>query len=242
MNMLDWVHSIVYADREEKYEKLQNTNIELSQELFKKEGEVVDLKIDITFLKDEIARLKKLFEDGWSNPYNWKNYTGSFNSITGLRIPFNTFLTPQDKELKALVMKQRWHKVTISEAAQRIQEYLYKNVRYVYDHENNWHPNYAEYFQTASFTWQAKQGDCDDFAILFCTLMHILGYGDRVICEAGTVKGATGKLFNHCYNRVLISGQWEVFDAEAGQTRKVKNEYPEMKDAWFKFNYYGVFS
>ena len=178
---------------------------------------------------------------GWNNPYGWFNYTGNFETISGLSIPANTTITPNDRELKSIISIRKLKGTTIEETADNIEYFINCTIKYIYDFKNTWHPNFIEFFQPAAFTYASKLGDCDDFAILFQTMMHICGYGSESYVDISTVTWHTDEVIGHAYNRVLIENKWVVYDANAG-SEKVNCTYPNKEDNWFHFNYYGTFT
>lgn len=234
----EWIFQTFYVDKLQEIEKLNHELNVLNNEYKVLNNNNLDLLTEIIVLNEELEKQNQLFDQGWDNPYGWKTYSGSFQTITGTKVPANSTLTPQDKKLKALALKLRGK--DIRETAVNIEKYLHRYISYVYDQQNDYHPGFVEYFQTASLTWAIKKGDCDDYAILFATLMHILGYGDKVVVKCGKVIGSDDKPYGHAYNAVLIDNKWEIFDAQAGPSIKPKVTYKNT-NLYFWFNYWGVY-
>lgn len=234
----EWIFQTLYPKKVTEIINLNTLNDTLAMEYSTLQKDYRKQELVINALNSKVTEQRQILDQGWNNPYGWNNYNGSFQTITGVQMPANSTITPQDKTLRALASKLRGQ--DILESAEKIEKYLHRYVRYVYDHQNNFHPDYVEFFQTASFTWAIRKGDCDDFAILFATLMHILGYGDQVVVRCGEVTWHNGDVFGHAYNSVLVNGLWKVFDSQAGPTNKGKVVYRYDK-TYFFFNYYGVF-
>ena len=191
----------------------------------------------------ENDRLKKSVSDKWTNPYNWILYTGTFKTINKgsmkADVPANCYITPFDRLLRKTALKLRC--TNISDTAKSIEKWIFGYLRYIHDDINDWHPDYIEYFQMASLTYRIRKADCDDYAILFQTLMHILGHGDRCIVCCGKITGIDGLEYGHAYNRVYINNEWKVFDSQSGAQNKLKVTYPNLLDSWFWFNYWNVY-
>jgi predicted transglutaminase-like cysteine proteinase len=131
----------------------------------------------------------------------------------------------------------------IYETALNIEKWLNKYITYYFDQDNNFHKGYVEWWQQASLTFAMNKGDCDDYAIVFQTMMHQLGYGKETITCAGSCDFSAFKqgMVGHAYNMVMVNNEWLVFDACNGLINRNKIKYPELKDTWFFMNYYNVF-
>lgn len=199
-------------------------------------------------LQDEITYWHSYYRPKveWDNPYGWNKYLGSYMVINGANSasfsPITT-LSINDPDIKTAIARYGLKKDNIKETADAIEAFLNKNLTYVYDQDNNFHKGYIEWWQQASLTWSIREADCDDYAILFQTMMHICGYGDKSVAAASlkdNVIWYNEKPLGHAYNYVLINNEWVVYDANAGP-RKKEVKYPELKDTSFWFNYWNVF-
>jgi len=193
-----------------------------------------EVKTKLSIIQELQKKLDSVIK--WDNPYNWKKYTGSFTTIDGLSIPANTFIDDEDADIKRLARNMTLG--SVEEDANKAESYYHRKIAYYYDFKNPWHPDYVEVFQTASFTFRSKKGDCEDMAILFQSHMHNLSYGDKVITCTGMVEWHNGEEIGHCWNKVLIDDEWVDYDVNAGSKKK-DVVYPELKDCWFWFNKYG---
>jgi len=211
----------------------KNQVLKLGEEIIRLEKELNSKLNIISSQQEELELATK-----WDNHYKWKKYMGSFETISGLRIPPNTFIDANNKDIKKLARGMSTGDIRAD--AIKTETYYNRRTNYYFDHQNSWHPSYIEYFQTASFTFASKKGDCDDFAILFASHMHCLGHGDKVIVCCGVVTGVDGEEYGHAWNKVLIDGVWTDYDSQAGVHRK-NIVYPKLEDCWFWFNYYDNF-
>ena len=175
----------------------------------------------------------------WSNPENWNKYVGNYQIITGLQFPANTCIIINDRTIKQQAVRLLGN--DIKETADNVEKWVYDYVVYYSDDRNNFHLGFIEWWQQASMTFAEKKGDCDDKALLFHSIMHVLGYGDKIVTCAGTCKFPGQGDVGHAFNKVKIGQNWIVYDAT---NQPVKNQitYPEFKDMWFWCNYWDVYS
>jgi len=242
MSISRFIHGMFFSGYEEEYQRIR-IKLEEERVLCKEQVERnVELQDEVASSELKIKSLEELFLDGWVNIYSWRIYDGNFQTITGAKVPPNTFITSNDREIKKAIIKYALKKDNVYDTAKVVQDFIYKYVGYVYDHQNQWHPDYIEFFQTASFTWQVRLGDCDDFAILFNTIMHICGYGDLVVSCCGLITGSDGNDYGHAFNMVRHEDNWVVFDSQIGERNKSKITYPTLEECWFFFNSWGSYT
>lgn len=204
-----------------------------------------------TDYQDVLEELRKEKEKNtpWLNPYGWKKYlradygTILWNGLN-LDVPPNSNITPQSRDIQREISKRMLKKESLLGTAEAVQDWIYRNIKYVGESDSNLHKGALEYFQPASVTFNSETGDCDDMAILFNTMMHICGYGKEVITAVDRKTRTlwwNGQKIGHAYNYVLLDGDWIVFDANAGpKQREVK--YPTMKELSYWFNYWGHYN
>lgn len=234
-----WQPTLDNYNSEIKSLEKSNKNLQLS---LKNHLEIQELlQDDIEELQLEIEELEN---DGWFNPYGWNNYTGKYYNLGNHNIPPNGFIIINDKNI--VQQAQKLKGADILETAKNIERWLYSNIIYTSDNANKLYNGQIEVFIPANITLATKRGDCEDYANLFQSMMHILGCGkESVVCIAKNVKHLvkwyTGEYIGHGWNKVLIDGEWVDFDGNAGARNKKKCEYPKMKNCTYFYNYYGVF-
>lgn len=209
-----------------------------------RQKELLDnLTLEVSYWIGKYKESERLRNNEWLNPYNWDVVNIKWNTISGLDIPPNTMITPTDKTIKQVVMKLKGK--DIKESADNVKKWINQNISYCYDEKNDFHPHYIEWYQPASFTFSCRKGDCEDMSILFQTMMHQLGYGDKSVCAVANnaehlVKWFNGDYFGHCYNLVLIGKEWVVYDANSGDMQS-KCVYPDNKYVAYVFNLWGMY-
>lgn len=108
---------------------------------------------------------------------------------------------PQIKELeKSIIGWPRWFFLC---------NWVALNIKYQYD--VNVH-GVSEYWQLPSETLQLRTGDCEDFAILLCSLYRATGYDENSVFVVVGPTNDLGKAFYgeawHAWVRINIGGVW----------------------------------
>lgn len=89
--------------------------------------------------------------------------------------------------------------------ARAIYEAVRRNVRFTRDVRG------METLQTAPETIRRRQGDCDDFTVLLCSLLESLGHKTRIV-TVGTDE-EDPETFTHVYPEVFLAHKWVAVDA-----------------------------
>lgn len=193
-----------------------------------------NLKMENVLLSDRIRRKT------WDNPYGWNSYVPDYETRDGLKVPPNIFITPNDKKIKEALIRSNIHKYGYKEIIWKLEEWVYNKVRYKRD--LNQKGEVIEDWRTASEIFVSKADDCDGYAILYQTCMHILGYGKKcvVITNGAEFPNYVG---GHAYNKVLIDEEWVIVDPTnpskfRDETWKYDIKYSNLN--WF-FNYWGTY-
>jgi hypothetical protein len=254
-NMSNFFYNFLYGAKDKQIAELKATcssNLNLISELERQnndkgiqiinlKGVVSELNADIAKLNQEVNSIllqKSIYDvkqPEWTTLLNPFPYF----TIDGLRIRPNVLCNPNSVELKRVVYSVGLKKPTLKETADAVEKWINARIKYVQDVDNQLHLGMAEEYQNSEYTFIYGKGDCDDYSILFYTVMMMLGYGNEVIGEAGDVK-IDGSELGHMYNRVLIDGDWKIYDSCIIQKEKLC-KYPDKKDAWFAWNYAGTY-
>ena len=71
----------------------------------------------------------------------------------------------------------------------------------------------TNYFQTPSETLKRKEGDCEDFAILFVSAAKSIGISARVVM--GSIQGPKDpKPIDHTWSEIYYKGKWRIVDPD----------------------------
>lgn len=92
-----------------------------------------------------------------------------------------------------------------------IRDWVAYNIDYVAD-EEQWGVN--DYWQTPEETLSLRTGDCEDFAILLCTLLRAYGINDNQVYVA---LGVDAEGYGHAFliENWYIEGQWRAIEPQA---------------------------
>ncbi|MFP3880157.1 MAG: transglutaminase-like cysteine peptidase [Dehalococcoidia bacterium] len=93
-----------------------------------------------------------------------------------------------------------------------IRDWVAANVQYKSD-EEQW--GVDEYWQTPDETLSLQSGDCEDFAILLCTLLRVYGLGEEQIYVA---IGVDDEGYGHAFliENWYLDGEWRALEPQAG--------------------------
>jgi hypothetical protein len=143
---------------------------------------------------------------------------GKVVEIKGLsRQPFGQpeqmkqYITPNDPEVKAAVNEILGQQLKAFSDFETLRDWVSRHVSYKSD--QNVH-GVSEYWQLPSETLRLRTGDCEDFAILLCSLLRAYGISaDQVYVAAGVSGDGT-------YHAYLVErwyqGVWRVTEPQCG--------------------------
>lgn len=171
---------------------------------------------------------------------NWELYNPKYKCYDDLIIPPNTLITINDVDIKLELYKNNFHKLEFEELIWILEKWINNFITYksdidLWDRDERWMP--------ASYTFKKRQGDCEDYSILYQTCMHILGYGDKCVVIVNKVDFGKSFKGGHAYNKVLINDKWVIVDPTNPKNERSDDwEYdiPHEKLNWF-FNYWGTY-
>lgn len=143
--------------------------------------------------------------------------------MSGLNLDVRALITTNDFFLEDLIREQDLKGSNDDDTMIRIQRWIVKNIRYVGDDKNQ---GVLEHWQFPFETLTSRIGDCEDMAILLCTLGIVAGvpnYKLRVV--AGWVKpDVNAELGGHGYC---------VYLRESGKTEEEKNQWVVLDGCYF---------
>lgn len=243
VSIKQFIYETFYQDKIKELELLELDYIKIETSLKTLAIKYNDMKLDSDNKDIEISKLKQLFNQGWTNPYNWTNYTGKYSNFGNLGIPPNGMIIINDKNIKQQALRLKGN--DIKTTADNIKNWINKHIYYTRDMDNSLFNGGREYFIPANITYYSRHDDCEGYATLFQSMMHILGYGDKcVVCIAKNINSlvtwVNGEKIGHGWNKVLIDDVWVDYDANAGIYQD-KCIYPALDKCTYWFNYYNVF-
>jgi len=100
----------------------------------------------------------------------------------------------------------------IQDGFDAIRDWVAANIEYKTD-EEQW--GVDEYWQTAEETLSLYSGDCEDFAILLCTLLRAYGIDEEQIYVA---VGVDNEGYGHAFliENWYLDGEWRALEPQAG--------------------------
>lgn len=160
-------------------------------------------------------------------------------SINGLKDQINNyeklkkydmtvFITPDSQNIKSFS-----NEIITSDPVQ-IYKFVRDEIKYVEDYLT--YDYRFEYWQFPEETLRLRTGDCEDQAILLCTLFRAKGYGPD---DVKVVFGLTSANTGHAWVELFYEGNWVVFDPTSSANEYIeKTRYYSLINA----NYKGSFN
>ncbi|HOC77726.1 MAG TPA: transglutaminase-like domain-containing protein [Methanofastidiosum sp.] len=138
------------------------------------------------------------------------------------------FITPDNEKVLSLAENMN------NNDPVEIYEFVRDKIKYVEDYTT--HDFRFEYWQLPEETINLGTGDCEDQAILLCTLFRSKGYSsDDVKVAFGLTSGTNG----HAWVELFYNGDWVVFDPTSNSNSYVeKTRYYSLVN----INYKGSFN
>jgi hypothetical protein len=121
-----------------------------------------------------------------------------------LTFPFShvkRFIQPNDPLVQGALKDIYQNKLFFGSDLRAIRNWVATNIEFKSDLEKSWlncllrNLNPFEYWQYPQETIKSKSGDCEDFAILLCSLLRASGYSSEEVFVALGKKGITGHAF-----------------------------------------------
>ena len=138
-------------------------------------------------------------------------------------------------------MNKGWVGLPLEKVAIKVRAFVNRWVTYVSDKPMIGYDDW----RSASYTFRAKKGDCDNKAILFQTIMEILGFKNQCVCYADGVSDMNGNEFGHLYNLIFMNDVWVVVDPTISLDEFTKTVYGLGPDKFpglqFLFNSKGTY-
>lgn len=134
------------------------------------------------------------------------------------------FIKPDDEKVKLLAESINTDDPVV------IYEFVRDKIKYVEDYTT--HEFRFEYWQFPEETINLGTGDCEDQAILLCTLLRAEGYSSEDVKVAfGLTSGTNG----HAWVELFYDGDWVVFDPTSNASNYVeKTRYYSLINITYK--------
>ena len=160
-------------------------------------------------------------------PFNPSSYTPLPSNVPLRILTFvnvTSFVQPEDELIQETLKDILKHKPPFSNNAEAIRNWVAGNIEYGFD-PINWltaerkNLNPLEYWQYPRETIKSKSGDCEDFAILLCSLLRVSGYSSKEVYVV-LAKCPRG---GHGFVALKESGEWRYIE-------------PQAKESWWGYD------
>ncbi|KYC51841.1 MAG: Transglutaminase-like superfamily protein [Candidatus Methanofastidiosum methylothiophilum] len=175
-------------------------------------GDILDLQTKISQREQSVSSLKDQIND--------------YEKLK--KYDMTVFITPDSENIKSFA-----NEIITSDPVQ-IYKFVRDEIKYVEDYLT--YDYRFEYWQFPEETLRLRTGDCEDQAILLCTLFRAKGYGPD---DVKVVFGLTSANTGHAWVELFYEGNWVVFDPTSSANEYIeKTRYYSLINA----NYKGSFN
>ncbi|HIH96019.1 MAG TPA: hypothetical protein HA348_00765 [Thermoplasmata archaeon] len=130
------------------------------------------------------------------------------------------YVRPDDPLVQQTLEEILRNKPFFVNESRTIRNWVATNIKFRSDLEENWlsclrrNLNPFEFWQYPEETIKSKSGDCEDFAILLCSLLRANGYSPEEVFVALSVEGSTG----HAFVAVKEGENYRLIEPQARQS------------------------
>lgn len=225
-----------YSIRYFQYNSLLNEKNELQNNLFlyqkekySLENEILSTEKNIELEEKAISELEESINQRKLSITNLNNQIIYYEKLK--KYDMTVFITPENQKVKFLADKMQ------TKDPASIYQYVRDNIGYVEDYAT--HEYRFEYWQLPEETLNLGTGDCEDQAILLCTLLRAKGYSPE---DVKVVFGLTSSASGHAWVELLYQGDWVVFDPTSNASNYIeKTKYYSLINVTYKGSFNDVF-
>ncbi len=218
-----------YLLRYFQYNNLLNekNNLENSLYLYNQEKLNLEDKIKITersivLEKDLISELQDNISRRKESITTLETQISSYEKLR--KYDMTVFITPDNEKVRIVAETMNTNDPV------QIYEYVRDEINYVEDYTT--HEYRFEYWQFPEETLNLGTGDCEDQAILLCTLFRAKGYSPE---EVKVVFGLTSSINGHAWVELLYNEKWVVFDPTSNARNYIeKTQYYSISNITYK--------
>lgn len=190
--------------------KIMETRIEVEKQ------NIIDLQTKISLREQRVSDLEEQINN--------------YDKLT--KYDMTVFITPDSENIKSLASGFNTNDPV------QIYKFVRDEIRYVEDYLT--YDYRFEYWQFPEETLRIRTGDCEDQAILLCTLFRAKGYGPD---DAKVVFGLTSENNGHAWVELFYEGSWVVFDPTSSANGYIeKTRYYSLINATYKGSFNDVYS
>ncbi len=218
-----------YRDSLTDEENLENTllynNLEKSNLLEK----IEIIETNIKFENEDIIDLEKKISQKEQSVTVLKEQIDIYEKLK--IYDMTVFITPDSENIISFA-----NKISTNDPIQ-IYKFVRDEIKYVDDYLT--YDYRFEYWQFPEETLRLRTGDCEDQAILLCTLLRAKGYEPE---EVKVVFGLTSSNTGHAWVELFYEGNWVVFDPTSSANDYIeKTQYYSLINANYKGSFNDVY-
>ena len=215
-----------YANSLNQEQDLENTLLFYNQEKFNLQDKIKIVENSIEVENGDILDLQTKISQREQSVGSLKDQINNYEKLK--KYDMTVFITPESEKIKSFANE------IITNDPVQIYKFVRDEIKYIEDYLT--YDYRFEYWQFPEETLRLRTGDCEDQAILLCTLFRAKGYGPD---DVKVVFGLTSANAGHAWVELFYEGNWVVFDPTSSANEYIeKTRYYSLINA----NYKGSFN
>lgn len=207
-------------------QNLENIILQYTQEEYRLQDKIKIMENSIEVEKGNIIDLQTKILQREQSVSALKEQISTYEKLK--KYDMTVFITPDSEKIKSFS-----NEISTNDPTQ-IYKFVRDEIKYTEDYLT--YDYRFEYWQFPEETLRLRTGDCEDQAILLCTLLRAKGYGPD---DVKVVFGLTSSNTGHAWVELFYAGNWVVFDPTSSANGYIeKTRYYSLINA----NYKGFFN
>lgn len=218
-----------FANSLNQEKSLENTLFYNTQEKSNIQDKIKIMEARIEAEKEDIIDLQTKISEREQSVSGLKEQINTYEKL--IKYDMTVFITPDSDNIKSFA-----NDINTNDPVQ-IYKFVRDEIKYVEDYLT--YDYRFEYWQLPEETLRIRTGDCEDQAILLCTLFRAKGYGPD---DVKVVFGLTSENTGHAWVELFYEGNWVVFDPTSSANEYIeKTRYYSLINANYKGSFNDVF-
>ena len=219
-----------YSDSIDQEQNLENTLFYYNQEKSNLQDKIKIMETRIEVEKEDIIDLQTKISQRDQSVSDLKEQINTYEKL--IKYDMTVFITPDSDDIKSFA-----NYINTNDPVQ-IYKFVRDEIKYVEDYLT--YDYRFEYWQFPEETLRLRTGDCEDQAILLCTLFRAKGYGPD---DVKVVFGLTSENTGHAWVELFHEGNWVVFDPTSSANEYIeKTRYYSLINATYKGSFNDLYS
>ena len=218
-----------YANSLNQEQNLENTLFFYNQEKISLQDKIKTIENSIEIENGDITDLQSKISQREQSVSALKEQINDYEKLK--KYDMTVFITPDSENIRSFA-----NGISTNDPIQ-IYKFVRDEIEYTEDYLT--YEYRFEYWQFPEETLRLRTGDCEDQAILLCTLFRAKGYEPD---DVKVVFGLTSANTGHAWVELFYDGNWVVFDPTSNANEYIeKTRYYSLINATYKGSFNDVY-